>query len=117
MVKAVLHFALIVALFLILSRTIPGFYVQSWGVAVIAALLLGLLNATLGLFLKLMTLPLILVTFGLFSFVVNAVMLLLVAVIVPGFSINGFWPALFAALVLAAANMVWGGATRERERP
>jgi putative membrane protein len=116
MVKALLHLAIIVALFLVLSRNIPGFHVQGWGVALIAALLLGLVNATLGFVLKLLTLPLVLITFGLFSFVVNAVMLLLVALLVPGFSINGFWPALLASLILAAVNMVWGAATKEREK-
>ncbi len=115
MVKALLHFAIIVGTFLVLSHNVPGFYVQNWGVAIIAALLLGLINATMGIVLKFLTLPLILVTFGLFSFVVNAVMLLLVAFIVPGFSINGFWPALLAALVLAAVNTVWNAATRERK--
>jgi putative membrane protein len=115
MTKALLNFAIIVLTFLVLSRTLPGFYLQGWGSAVIAALLLGLANATLGFVLKILTFPLILVTFGLFSFVVNALMLLLVAVVVPGFSINGFWPALLAALVLAAVNTIWRAATRERE--
>ena len=115
MAKALLHFVIIVGIFLLLSHNIPGFYVQSWGAAIIAALLLGLLNATFGAILKLLTLPLILVTFGLFSFVVNAVILLLVALIVPGFSINGFWPALLAALILAAVDTIWDAATRERK--
>ena len=113
--KAILHFAITVCVFLLMSHTIPGFYVQNWGVAIIAALLLGLANATLGFLLKVMTFPMILLTFGLFSFVVNAIVLLAVAAVVPGFSINGFWPALLGALVLAAANFVWGAFTRERE--
>lgn len=113
--KAVLHFAIIVCVFLLMSHTLHGFYVQNWGVAIIAALLLGLANATLGFLLKVMTFPLILLTFGLFSFVVNALVLLAVAAVVPGFSINGFWPALLGALVLAAVNFAWGAFTRKRE--
>lgn len=113
--KALLHFAIIVCVFLLLSHNLPGFYMRNWGAAVIAALLLGLANATLGVLLKIMTFPLILMSLGLFSFVVNAIVLLAVAFVVPGFSINGFWPALLAALVLAAVNLVWGAATRERE--
>ena len=107
MVKALLHFVVIVITFLLLSRTLPGFYVPNWGVAVIAALVLGVANATVGLLLKIITFPLILITFGIFYFVVNAIVLLLVAFLVPQFSINGFLPAFVAALVLAAVNMLW----------
>jgi putative membrane protein len=107
MVKALLHFVVIVITFLLLSRTLPGFYVPNWGVAVIAALVLGVANATVGLLLKIITFPLILITFGIFYFVVNALVLLLVAFLVPQFSINGFLPAFVAALVLAAVNMLW----------
>jgi putative membrane protein len=107
MVQALLHFVVIVITFLLLSRTLPGFYVPNWGVAVIAALVLGVANATVGLLLKIITFPLILITFGIFYFVVNALVLLLVAFLVPQFSINGFLPAFVAALVLAAVNMLW----------
>ena len=117
MAKAILQFALVVGAFLILTRVVPGFYLRDWGVAVIAALLFGFVNATLGFVLRLLTFPLILLTFGLFSFVVNALMLLLVASLVPGFSINGFWPAFLAALVLAGVNMLFKSATAEREEP
>jgi len=117
MAKAILQFALIVATFLILTRIVSGFFVRDWGVAVIAALLFGLVNATLGFVLKILTFPLILLTFGLFSFVVNAVMLLLVSFLVPGFRIEGFWPALVAALVLAAVNMLFNAITKERREP
>ena len=107
MVKALLHFVVIVVTFLLLSRTLPGFYVPNWGVAVIAALVLGVANATVGLLLTIITIPLILLTFGIFYFVVNAIVLLLVAFLVPQFSINGFLPAFVAALVLAGVNMLW----------
>ena len=111
MLKALVHFAVIVATFLLLSQTLPGFYVPNWGVAVLAALVLGLANATIGLILKIITFPLILLTFGIFYFVVNAIVLLLVAFLVPQFSINGFLPAFLAALILAAVNMLWKAAT------
>ncbi len=112
MAKTLLHFAIIVCTFLLLTRVVPGFYLQDWAAAVIAALLFGFVNATLGFVLKILTFPLILLTFGLFYFVVNAALLILVAFLVPGFSINGFFPALLAAIVLAAVNMVWKSATR-----
>lgn len=115
MSKGLLHFAIIIVTFLLLTHYVPGFFVQDWVAAAIAGLLFGFVNATLGFVLKLLTLPLILVSLGLFSFVVNAILLLLVATLVPGFSINGFWPALVAALVLAAVNTLWNKATRERK--
>jgi putative membrane protein len=105
--KALLHFVVIVVTFLLLARILPGFHVPNWGTAVVAALVLGLANATVGLVLKIITFPLILLTFGIFYFVVNALVLLLVAFLVPQFSINGFLPAFIAALVLAAVNMLW----------
>ena len=75
------------------------------------AMLRDLVNATVGLILTIITFPLILLTLGLFLFVVNAICIMLVAFIVPGLSINGFWPALVAALILSAVNMFWKMAT------
>lgn len=113
MAKALLHFLVVVAMFLVLTKIIPGFYVPGWGTAILAALLFGILNSTLGLILKILTFPLILITFGLFYFVVNAMILLLVAWIIPAFSISGLWPAFLAAIVLAATNTIWKMATAE----
>jgi len=112
--KAILHLLLNAVVFLILSHVLPGFYVAGWGSAIVAALLLGLVNTTLGLILKIITFPLILLTFGLFLFVVNALMILLVAVIVPGVSINGFLPALLAAIALSIVSLFWKMATAKR---
>jgi len=112
--KAILHLLLNAAIFLVLSHVLPGFFVSGWGTAILAALLLGLVNATIGLILKILTFPLILITFGLFLFVVNAITILLVAFLVPGVSINGFWPALVAAVVLSIVNLFWKMATADR---
>jgi len=112
--KALIHLLLNAAVFLVLSKVLPGFYVSGWGAAILASLALGLVNATLGLILKIITFPLILLTFGLFLFVVNAIVILLVAFLVPGLSINGFLPALFAAVILSAVNLFWKMATAER---
>jgi len=117
MAKTLLQFALVVGTFLVLARVVPGFEVRDWGAGVIAALLFGFVNATLGLILRILTFPLILLTLGLFSFVMNALLLKFVALLVPGFSITGFWPALLAALVLSAVNLLFKSATAEREEP
>ena len=111
--KAILHLLLNAAIFLVLSHVLPGFFVSGWGSAIVAALVLGLLNATVGLALKIITFPLILITFGLFLFVVNAIVILLLGFL-PGVSINGFVPALIAAVVLSAVNLIWKMATAER---
>ncbi len=116
MLKALLHFAIIVATFLLLTHYLPGFYMRDWGSAAVAALIFGFVNATLGFVLKLLTFPLVLLTLGLFSLVVNAAMLILVAFLVPGFSINGFWPAFIAALALGGVNLLWKAATADRGR-
>ena len=68
-------------------------------------MVVGLVNATLGLFLKIVTFPITLLSLELFWFVINALMLRLVAAFVPGFTIQGFLPAFFGALVLSLVNL------------
>jgi len=89
----------------IVAQLIPGFEVRSFGTALIAAVAIGLINATIGIFVKLLTLPLTIVTFGLFLLVVNALMLLFASALVPGFIVTGFLPAFFGAVVLSLVNM------------
>src|SRR3989442_13393592 len=117
MAKAILHLLLNAGVFLLLSHILPGFFVEGWPAAIIASLVLGLVNATVGLVLKILTFPLIILTFGLFSFVVNAIVILLVAALVPGVSINGFCPAMIAAIVISALNLFCEIATTERHEP
>jgi putative membrane protein len=74
--------------------------------ALIAALVIGLLNATLGLVLKILTFPITILTLGLFLLVINALMILLASHIVPGFHVVGWIPALVGAVVLALLGMV-----------
>lgn len=89
---------------LIVAHIVPGFSVRGFGAALIAALVVGLVNATLGFMLKVLTLPLTFLTFGLFLIVVNALMLKLAAAFVPGFSVHGFIPAILGAIVLSLVN-------------
>src|SRR5262245_23563600 len=91
---------------IIVAHVIRGFDVTSFGTALIAALVVGLINATLGFFLKIVTFPLTLLTLGIFWFVVNALMLKLAASLVPGFTIQGFLPAFFGAIVLSIVNVI-----------
>jgi len=66
---------------------------------------IGLVNATIGLLLKIITLPLTLLSLGLFWFIINALMLKLASAFVPGFNIEGFLPAFFGAIVLSLVNI------------
>ena len=90
----------------IVAQFVPGFEVHGVTAALLAALVIGFINATLGLFLKVITFPLTLVTFGLFWFVVNAAMLDLASAIVgSGFQVHGFFAAFIGAIVLSLVNM------------
>jgi len=91
---------------LIVDYVVPGFQVRGIGAALIAALVFGFLNATLGLVLKILTFPFTILTFGLFWFVINAIMLEITSAIVPGFVIRSFFWALIGAIALTIVNML-----------
>jgi putative membrane protein len=98
---------------LIVSKIVPGFQVAGLWPALIAALVIGLLNATIGLFLKIVTFPLTILTLGLFLLVINGLMILLAAHIVRGFTVRGFFPAFWGAVVLALLGMLIKAVTKD----
>ena len=87
------------------SLIVPGITVAGFWTAVLVAVVLGILNTTLGLLLKVLTFPLSLVTFGLFLLVINALMFWL-ASFVKGFDVHGFWPAFFGSLIVTIVNLI-----------
>jgi len=91
---------------LLVSKIVPGFHVNGLGPALIASLIIGLLNATVGLVLKIITFPLSIITFGLFLLVINGLMILLASSVVRGFTVRGFLPAFGGAVVMALLGMV-----------
>jgi putative membrane protein len=92
----------------VVSRLVPGFHVTGISSALIAALVIGLVNATLGALLKIVTLPLTILTLGLFWFVINALMLEVAsAVLKPSFQIDTFASAFWGAIVLSLVNMLF----------
>ena len=102
---------------LIVSHLVPGFHVRGIMAALIAAVVIGLVNATLGLFLKIITFPLSILTLGIFWLVINALMLMFAsALLSPDFVVRGFWPAFWGAIVLALINMVLKSLARDAER-
>jgi len=91
---------------LIVGHLIPGFEVQSFASALIAAVVIGLINATVGLFVKIITIPISILTFGIFLLVINALMLMFASSLLSGFTVSGFWAAFFGSIVLAIINMI-----------
>lgn len=106
MLRLLLNWILSALALLIVAHVVPGFYVRGIGSALWAAVVIGLINATLGFFLKVVTFPLTILTLGIFWLVINALMLWLAASVVPGFHISGFFAAFVGAIVLAVVNMV-----------
>lgn len=88
------------------AALVPGFYVDGLVTAAIVAILLGAIGITIRPILLLLTLPINLLTLGLFSFVLNAGILLALTLVVHGFSITGFLPALIAAFVIATIQWI-----------
>jgi putative membrane protein len=105
-VRHLLHWVLSAVAVWIVAHVVPGISVSGPVAALIAALVIGLINATLGLLLKILTFPLTLLTLGLFWFVINALMLELAAAFVRGFEVRGFVPALIGAVVLSLVSSV-----------
>lgn len=105
------------------SYIFKGVKFDNTGALIVAALLLGFANAIVRPLLIVLTLPLTLVTFGLFLLVVNALVILLVSALVKGFRLSGFWTALFASLfvsvlsVLISAVVTGGNPAMEIQMP
>jgi putative membrane protein len=91
---------------IIVSKIVPGFHVDGLWPALIASLVIGLLNATVGLVLKVLTFPISILTLGIFLLVINGLMILLASSIVRGFRVSGFVPAFLGAIVLAVLGMI-----------
>jgi putative membrane protein len=106
MFPLLLHWLVSTLSLLIVAYMFPGISLGGLGAAILAPIVIGLMNATLGIVLKILTLPLTLLTLGLFWLIINALMLQLAAFLVPGFYVAGFWSAFFGAIVLSLVNMM-----------
>jgi len=115
MLKVLLHWLLSAIALLIVSRLVPGFIVNGLVPALIAAVVIGLLNATLGLLLKIITFPLSILTLGLFLLVINGLMILLASGVVPGFKVYGLVPAFWGAVALAILGMLFRAVMKEAD--
>ncbi|MGD0800908.1 MAG: phage holin family protein [Terracidiphilus sp.] len=106
MLKLLVQWLLSAAALLVVSNLVRGFDVQGLGPALVAALVIGLLNATVGFFLKVVTFPISILTLGLFLLVINGLMIMMASSFVRGFHVRGFVPAFWGAVVLALLGII-----------
>lgn len=99
-----MHLLLSTVAILVAQKIVPGVSVDSWLTALTVAIVLGIINITIKPLLNILAFPINFLTLGLFSLVINAALLLLVAAIVPGFALASFWTAFVCAIVLAVIN-------------
>lgn len=91
------------------TEWVNGIHIATPATLIVAALLLGLVNAVIRPLAIILTLPMTLVTLGLFILVINAAMLGLVALFLPGFQIAGFWPAFWSGLIVSLTSWIASG--------
>ncbi|HVX67479.1 MAG TPA: phage holin family protein [Bryobacteraceae bacterium] len=106
MAHLLLNWILSALILLLLAQLLPGFRIAGAGSALVAVVLIALINATLGLAMRAVAFPLTLITFGLFILVIDAIVLKIAAALMPGFSIRGFVPALVAAGALSLLHIL-----------
>jgi putative membrane protein len=96
------------------AYAIEGIHVSGFFAAFFAAAVLGILNAALRPILILLTLPINILSLGLFTFIINAFLLKMVSGVIPGFDIRGFWPAILGALVISVVSWLLNSLIGER---
>jgi putative membrane protein len=116
-VKGILIRWLLLTISIILtSYLVDGIYVASFFSALFAALVLGILNALFRPVLIVITLPINILTLGLFTFVINALLLKMVSGVVPGFYVYGFWSAVFGSLIISLVSWLLSSFVSDRGR-
>ena len=108
MVKILIRIIVTSGVLLLLPRFISGIVVSGVYTAFVVALLWGLISVTVRPVLKILTLPINLLTLGLFSFIINALLFWLLATFVQGFAVDGFIPALLGSVTLGLVSSVLG---------
>jgi putative membrane protein len=111
--RFIIHVLVIAAALWVPAYIIPGVNVASWQTLAIAALILGFINAVVRPILTILTLPITIVTLGLFYLLVNGFTFFLASKIVPGFEVDGFWWAVLGALVMSVISSFIGAFTED----
>lgn len=107
----ILTVAIIVA-----SYLLEGIHISSFFSAFLAAAILGILNALFRPVLLILTLPINILTLGLFTFIINALMLKMVSGVIPGFEVYGFWTAVFGSLIISIVSWLLNSFISDRGR-
>ena len=107
--KIIIHWIVSALAVLLAAYFLRGIHVTGFTAALATALVLGLINAVLRPVLVILTLPITVVTLGLFMLVINGLLVLLAAQVVPGFSVDGFWWALAFSVVVSVLNSLLRG--------
>ena len=102
--KLIIRWAVLALTLILITYLVPGISVASFWSALVAALVFGLVNALIKPVVLILTLPINILTLGLFTFVINGLMLWLASTIVKGFDIAGFWAAFWGALALSVVS-------------
>lgn len=116
LLSVILHLILTAAILMLISAVMPGIHLAGFGTAVVAAIIMGLVNFFIRPVLFFLTLPLNFLTLGLFSFVINALLFALVAWLVPGFEVSNFMSALGGSILMAIMTSVLGLMLPEQTR-
>jgi putative membrane protein len=114
--NGILRFLLSGLAVLLSAYLLPGVDVKNYGYALLVAAVLALVNVIVKPILILFTIPITILTLGLFLLVINAIVILLVDYFVPGFSVDGFWWALAFSLILSVFNSMFEGLVKKEER-
>ena len=104
----VLRFIVTGVALLVAAQVVPGLVIESFAAGVVAVLVLAVLNAVVRPLLYLLSAPFIVVTLGLFMVVINAFLLHVVSVLVKGFHVGGFWPAVGGAVLISLVSLIMG---------
>ena len=105
MVYLLIHWLILTLIVLFTAWILPGITVSSIPTAMVAALVIGMINVSIKPVLNWITLPFNVVTFGILALVINALLLMFTAYLVPGLSINGFWSAFFASIIISLLGL------------
>jgi putative membrane protein len=96
------------------ATVLPGAHVDGFLIAIVVAVVLAILNVLVKPLLILLTIPITIVTLGLFLLVINTILILLVNWLVPGFYVDGFWWALIFSILLSLVNSIFGGLSKSK---
>jgi putative membrane protein len=115
MIRLLLRWVLNAVALVLIAYILPGMHLASFFSALVAAIVIGLVSALLRPLFVILTLPLTLITLGLFLFVINALLFWLASAVIPGFSVDGFWTALIGSIIYSILTGIITFATRRPE--